>query len=66
MLNNLPQMHLKLLQKKQFKKQQKQFFIAIMIADKIHKSQVVHDNSSEWNHVERTTPIAKLNLKLRC
>ena len=38
-LNNLLQMHLKLLQKEQLKKQQRQLLIGIKLADKVIKSQ---------------------------
>ena len=54
MLNNLPQMRLKLLEKEQFVKKLKQLAIRLLI--KLLKLM----------HVERITLIVKLNLKIQC
>ena len=53
MLKNVQQMHLKLLQKEQFKKQQKQLLIWLqkMIANRIK----ILKRNSQQNHSERVT-----------
>ena len=62
MLNNLPQMRLKLLQKKQLKKQQKQLVIklAIKLLIELRKSQRLHNkNKSEKVTNEHDKEISK-------